>query len=262
MTDPLLAADKAAASQDSSAGKALALLDAFAGPRAVLGVSELATQLKIPKSTAHRLLCVLIESGYVRRTGDRYCLTGRAFELGNQVRVCRPNGLRDRAVPYMAELFALTGETIHLAVLAGTDILYVDKVFGHHSTRCGTYVGARRPAYTTGLGKAILAFAAPAEVERSLTGHFQRYTAYTVPNASALLRSIDKVRADGFATDFEESFVGLSCVAVPILSPVDQVAVGAISLTTVATKGSLARYKVAMVKAAEQLSSQLRHQAA
>jgi DNA-binding IclR family transcriptional regulator len=240
-------------SGDTSAGKALALLDAFSGPLSVLGVTALAARADIPKSTAHRLLNVLVSSGYVRRVGDRYCLTERMFEIGNQVRVCRPNGIREIAMPYLAELFAQTRQTVHLAVLSGTDVLYLNKVFGYESPRCPTLVGSRRPAYATALGKALLAFSDPKAVEANLNIHFTRFTPYTLATASQLQRCLEQVNVDGMATDHEEMLRGVSCIAAPILDSRSGSAIAAVSICSV---GSLAekRYSRALLRATTELS--------
>jgi DNA-binding IclR family transcriptional regulator len=238
---------------DTSAGKALALLDAFSGPLSVLGVTALAARADIPKSTAHRLLNVLVSSGYVRRVGDRYCLTERMFEIGNQVRLCRPNGIREAAMPYLAELFAQTRQTVHLAVLSGTDVLYLHKVFGYESPRCPTLVGGRRPAYATALGKALIAFGDSKAVEANLSVRFTRFTPYTLATAGQLRRCLERVNADGMATDHEELLRGVSCVAAPILDPKSGRAVAAMSICSV---GSLAekRHSRALLRATAELS--------
>ncbi|PSM38996.1 IclR family transcriptional regulator [Streptomyces dioscori] len=243
-------------SHDTSAGKALALLDALGGPRAVMGVSELAQVVCLPKATAHRLLAVLIESGYVRRAGDKYALSTRTFELGNQVAVARANGLRDRAMPVLTELYAQTRKTVHLAVPAGSSVLYVEKLFGPDSVRINTAVGMRRPQYATALGKTLLAFSDP-PAGGSMQARYYRFTAFTIATRGLLERALDEVRDQGFATDFEETFLGVSCIAVPVLDRRTRKPVAALSLSTEATGRSVLRYKSAMLKAAEQLCGQV-----
>ncbi|MFI5953882.1 IclR family transcriptional regulator [Cryptosporangium sp. NPDC051539] len=236
--------------RDTSAGKALALLDALGGPRAVLGVSELARIVSLPKSTAHRLLVVLIESGYVRRAGDKYALSTRAFELGNQVTVARSNGLRERAMPVLAELYAQTREAIHLGVPAGASVLYVEKLFGPDSVRINTAVGMRRPQYATALGKTMLAFSEP----QSMQARYYRFTAFTIAHPDLLGRALERVREEGFATDHEETFLGVSCLAVPVLDRRTGRPVAALSVSAAVGGRSVLRYKAVMLKAAEQLS--------
>lgn len=244
----------AGARHDTSAGKALALLDALGGARAVMGVTELAQVVNLPKATAHRLLTVLIDSGYVRRAaGDKYALSTRAFELGNQVAVARANGLRDRSMPVLAELYAQTREVIHLAVPAGASVLYVEKLFGPESARIGTAVGTRRPQHATALGKAMLAFS-DSHGSETMQSRYLRFTAFTIATPDRLGRALDKVREEGYATDFEESVLGISCIAVPVLDRRTRKPVAAISLAAGALGQSVLRHKTLMLRAAEQLS--------
>ena len=242
---------------ETSVGKALALLDAFDSSRAVLGVSELANRAHLPKSTAHRLLAVLVEHQYVQRVGDRYCLADRMFELGNQVSICRPNGLRERAIPFMAELYAETHETVHLAVLRGTDVLYLEKIFGHNTTQCGTTVGTRKPAYCTALGKAILAYADPETVQLNLAGKMQRHTPYTLTQPGRLQSSLVRIRDEGVATDFEEWHLGVTCLAAPLLDPATGRAMAAVSISSLSSRGDIRRFSPRLRRITEMLSSRL-----
>ena len=241
---------------DTSAGKALALLGALGGPRPVMGVSELAKVVSVPKSTAHRLLVVLTESGYVRRAGDKYALSTRAFELGNQVPVARANGLRDRAMPVLSELYAQTREAVHLGVPEGSSVLYVEKLFGPESVRVETAVGMRRPQYATALGKAMLAFSG-AGSGGGVPARFYRFTAFTIGTPDLLGRVMERVRQEGYATDFEEAFLGVSCIAVPVFDRRTGDPVAALSLSTGAGGRAVLRYRSVMLRAAEQLSGRV-----
>jgi DNA-binding IclR family transcriptional regulator len=215
---------------DSSAAKALSLINAFGGARSVLGVTELARQAGLPKSTAHRLLSVLMQHQFVRRVGERYCLSEHVFELGNFVLMCRPNGLRQRATPYLAELFAHTRQTIHLAVLRDTDVLYVDKLFGHDAAKCDTAVGARKPAYATALGKAMLAYSPDTLVDRNMTADFKRFTPWTITGGAQLEHALDRVRSTGWAIDHEEYRRGVTCLAAAIRDPQTGNAIAGLSI--------------------------------
>lgn len=239
--------------EDTSAGKALALLDAFSGQLTVLGVTALAARAEIPKSTAHRLLNVLVARGYVRRSGDRYCLTEHMFEIGNQVRSCRPSGIRELATPYLGELFAETRQTVQLAMLSGTDVLYLDKVAGRDAAPCLTTIGSRRPVYATGLGKALVAFAGPEAIQENLRVQFQRFTPYTRTTAAQFVRCIDQVRQDGIATDHEELRRGVNCVAAPIIDPRTGRSVAAISICSTSSAVEK-RYHRSLLRIAEDLS--------
>lgn len=240
---------------ETSAGKALALLDAFDGQLAVIGVTTLAERADVPKSTAHRLLKVLVTHGYVRRVGDRYCLAEHVFEMGNQVRSCRPNGIREVATPYLGELFAETRQTVQLGVLSDVDVLYLDKVAGRDAAPCPTTIGSRRPTYATGLGKALLAFTDTETVVRNLRVPFHRFTPYTMITAAQVVRCLERVRQEGIATDHEEFRSGVNCVAAPILDTRTGCAIAAISICSVSTSVK-PRYHRALRRVADELSRQ------
>jgi DNA-binding IclR family transcriptional regulator len=235
---------------DSSAAKALALIDAFAGPRAVLGITELAARAHMPKSTAHRLIMVLMDRGYVRRVGDRYCLSERIFEMATFVRMCRPGGLRSQATPYIAELFAQTRLTVHLAVLRETEVLYVDKLYGHNAARCDTVIGTRKAAHSTALGKALLAYAPDEVVDRNLRAGMRRFTSYTITRPDQLSRSLDHIRQVGYATDYEENQPGVNCLAAPVIDRQTKTAVAAISICAPSARDLERRFSYLLAKVA------------
>ncbi|HEY5847862.1 MAG TPA: IclR family transcriptional regulator [Microlunatus sp.] len=239
--------------EDTSAGKALALLDAFSGSLGVLGVTALAERADVTKPTAHRLLKALVTAGYVRRVGDRYCLSEHVFEMGNRVRSCRPSGIREVAGPYLGELFAETRQTVQLAMLSGTDVLYLDKVAGRDAAPCQTSVGARRPTYATGLGKALLAFADSETIHANLRVPFRRFTPHTLA-AGPFMRCLDGVRQDGFATDHEELRRGVNCVAAPVIDPRTGRAIAAISVCSTSPSAEQ-RYLRALQRITGELSA-------
>ncbi|MFJ4633817.1 IclR family transcriptional regulator [Streptomyces sp. NPDC088847] len=240
---------------DTSAAKVLVLLDAFRGPKTVLGVTELAHMVGVPKSTAHRLLSIMVGGGFVRKIDGRYCLTERLFEVGNRAgsSAIRSTGLRRRAMPYLAELYAGSRDTVHLATLSGTDVLYLEKLFGHNTGSSPTAVGTRRPAHATALGKAMLAYASDQQLGLAMAGPFQRFTARTIHSADRFERELARVREEGLAYDEGELRDGMHCVAVPILDPETRTAVAAVSLCSFHPQ-SLRRHATRLLSMARELS--------
>ena len=215
----------------TSVGKALAVLDVFREGAVLLGVSQIADRAHLPKSTAHRLLAVLTEHGYVERVGARYRLGRAAFELGNTVAECRPRNLRAVAIPYMTDLHRRFGATVHLGVLDGTDVLYVEKIYGHNGVDVPSQIGGRIPALCTALGKAMLACSDDRTVTHALTVGAPRLTVKTITNRSILFASVLKARETGVAHDTEGSSLGAHCIAVPILRRSGSELLAAISMT-------------------------------
>ncbi|GAA0608155.1 IclR family transcriptional regulator [Sporichthya brevicatena] len=217
----------------SSAGKAIAVLEAFRGAGAVLGVTEIANRTGLSKSTAHRLLAVLVERRFVQRHDNRYMLGRALFELGSLVPDCRPRSLREAAVPVMADLYATTRATVHLAVLEeATEVLYVEKLHGPGSVSTPSRVGGRMPAMCTGVGKAMVAFSSPDVITANLAQPVRQLTPRTLVRPDLLRENLRKIRETGVAYDLEECQLGLRCVAVPVLRAGTEEPIAALSLTT------------------------------
>ena len=237
-----LAARRAAKDGDSastaSVTKALRLLDVFRSEGPVLGVSELARQAGVAKSTAFRLLALLEEAELVERDGRGYHLSWRLFELGTSVQRRWPSGLREIAAPWLTEVFVRAGgNVVHLAVLDGTDVLYLDKVSSPRSPRVPTAVGSRVPATYTALGKAILASSPSPVVRAVVEAGMPRLTAYTITESGRMVAELQRIRQSGIAVDREESTLGLTCVAAPIIT-------GAHTIAAVSVSGPTSNFDV------------------
>lgn len=218
----------------ASVSKALLLLDSFRDAGAEIGVSELARRAGVPKSTAFRLLSHLEESGYLEHQGGTYRLAWRLFELGNGVTACRRGGLRECAKPHLVDLYTATRATISFAVLEGTDVIYLDKVQGRSSIPTPAAVGDRRPASTTGLGKALLAFSPRDVIQQVIENPLPVATRFSITQPRRLVEQLKQTRRTHLAQDREETQLGLICVASPVL--VDGEAVAAVSLSTRTTR--------------------------
>lgn len=240
----------------TSVGKALTLLEAFAGSEVPLGVSEVARRSGLHKSTAYRLLAVLEEWGLVERDGVQYHLGRRLFEWGNWVRDCWPSSLRDLALPYMTDLFERTHETVHLAVLDGLEVLYIEKIYGHNQVRTPSRVGGRVDAYCSALGKAMLAFGPDQTVNRTLANLRPR-TPYTIVLPNLFIEEIEAVRNVGFAIDREEIAAGLTCVAAPICDSNGR-AFAAISLSGLTGRFDPTQKAATVVRAANAIATAYR----
>lgn len=200
----------------ASVSKALMLLDIMRSAPGPVGVSMLARDAGMPKSTTFRLLAYLEQSGFVERAGKAYQLGWRLFELGNHVEHCRPSGLREIALPYLADLHARTGMNVHLAVLSGTDVVYLEKIHGLRSIPIGTSVGTRMPATISALGKAMLAYADRATLREVFESGLEGRTPYSLRQPGQLIAQLRETRETGVAYDREESQLGINCVAAPI----------------------------------------------
>jgi IclR family transcriptional regulator, KDG regulon repressor len=197
--------------------RALGILRCFSLERSELGVSDLARDLGLHKSTIHRLLATLEAEGFVRHAdGGGYTLGWAVLELGAAVPVWQ--GVRQLILDVLTPLVASTGETAHLAVLDGDEVLYLEKVESSQRLRMPSAVGRRVPSYCTGLGKVLLAGlddGTLAEVVARTS--FKALTPHTVTDAATFRRQLAQVRAQGYALDAEELEEGLMCVAAPVM---------------------------------------------
>lgn len=197
--------------------KAISLLTAFGDDaHSGLGVSELARRSGMSKSTAFRLLGLLTRNGVVDKTGKTYRL-GHQLQLLSASTETRRHGLiREGVTPFLAELYEATHETTHLAVLQGSDVVYLGKIFGHRSAAAPSRVGGRAPAHCTGVGKTLLAYD-PGAREALMTGTLRALTTRTITDPADLAIELDQVLRRGIAHDTDEAVAGLSCVAAPII---------------------------------------------
>ena len=226
--------------------RAVDLLGAFTtGPGTTLSLAEIARRTGLPKPTLHRLLAALDALGLVERTAGGYQLGIRLFELGEHVP--RKQRLREAALPFLQDLFEASHDTVHLAVLDGTDVVYLERIRGHRPMKAASRVGGRLPAYCTGVGKALLAFDGEAAA-RVLAMPLVARTPYTITDHQRLAQELAEIRAAGIAFDREENAIGIACVAAPIL--LDERAVGAVSVTCAAPRLDVERYAPAVKAAA------------
>lgn len=219
-----------------SVSRALEILDLMGRHGGELGVSAIAQDLNLCKSTAHRLLSTLEQRGYVEKNPRtrRYRLGLRLFELGHVV--MQQMELRAEARPYLEELTQISGEVVHLGILDQGEVVYIDKVESLHTITMFSRVGRRAPVHCTGLGKALLAFQPAQEQDRIILARgLRRFTENTVTDPDTLRRNLELIRTQGYAIDNEEHESGIRCIAVPIRDHTGQV-VAAVSISAPAMR--------------------------
>ncbi|MFE3230053.1 IclR family transcriptional regulator [Nocardia sp. NPDC059228] len=188
------------------------LLDAFDGPRS-LTLAEIAQRTGLPRSSTHRILRRLVELGWVEREGFEYGLGLRMFELGAQVAPQRR--LRETAAPVLTALHLRTSLTAHLSILAGPDVLHLERLGPPPGPGAGWSVGARQAAALTAPGRALLAGLDP---QRWPELSFQQApTCYSVRSSRQLARELGTVHdRGGVAVDSQGCVLGVTVVAAAI----------------------------------------------
>ncbi len=219
---PVTPAAKATAETPSAVIDRVSLvLDAFDGPGR-LTLAQIVRRTGLPRSSAHRMLERLVQLRWLRRSGRDYELGMRLVELGSLA--VHQDRLHKAAIPMLHELHAATGLVVHLAVLEGSDVVYMEKVGNRMAAAIPTRVGARQPAHCAAVGKAMLAFAENQTNDEQHTTPLSRRTKYSISTPAQLRNELLKVQAHGIAFDREESLPGFGCVAAPIGDPGEAVA--------------------------------------
>jgi DNA-binding IclR family transcriptional regulator len=198
--------------QKSVLGRAALLIEAFDIDRPLLSLHHLSERTGLPRSTVHRLAEQLVQIGWLERASSGYRLGMRLFELAGLV--AGRNRLRERSLLAMRSLYEETGLSVHLAVLDQFEIVYLEKL---SAPSVEIPVRLRRmPAYCTGLGKAMMAFAGDDYVEAVIRQGLPAQTEATITDAHELRNALRTVQDTGIAFDREEAVPGFGCVAAPI----------------------------------------------
>ena len=185
-----------------------------------MGLQDLSTELNLNKSTVHRILNSLICMDYVRQDAEtsKYSLSFKICGLSNQI--LSQNSMIDIARPFIKELSANSGETVHLVQLDGINATYIDKVeASQNSVRMISMVGKSIPLYCSGVGKAILADMPNSKIESIWKLSFiHQLTEHTVTRFVDFMNLIEETRRSGYALDNEENEIGVRCIAISLKS--------------------------------------------
>ena len=198
-----------------SVDRALTVLEILA-KRGVAGVTEIAGELGVHKSTASRLVAVLESRGFVEQLSDRgkYRLGYGIARLAGALTVHRDLAQAGRAV--CQALAADTGETVNLAILDGGRVTNISEVRGSGAVAVQTWVGQSTPSHATSSGKVLLAHVPDLQLEALLGAELPRCTDHTITDLDLLARELDVVRERGWACTVEEYEPGLNALAAPV----------------------------------------------
>ncbi|MBO4252325.1 IclR family transcriptional regulator [Streptomyces griseorubiginosus] len=194
---------------------ALRVLEAVAVNQPI-GLSALTRTLGLPKTTVQRSLATLAESGWIEQQAStgRWQVGVRTFVVGSAV--AARGGLRPAALPTMRDLGAEVGETVHLMVPAGRDVVLVERVDSPQPVRAVAPLGARGPLHATSNGKAVLAALPQDEVKAYIEGGLQAVTPHTITDPERLRTELDGINEAGFAVCQEEVEEGVVSVGAAI----------------------------------------------
>jgi len=248
-----------------SVERGLAILSSFSADRRLIGVSEVAQELGLSRSTAHRYIATLARLGYLYQdpTTRKYVLGPRVLELG--FTAINSMELRDVAAPQLRRLCDETGHTVNMAILDDVDIVYIERFRASRRNQdaidLDLHVGSRLPAYCTSMGKVLLAYLPAAERDEVLSRiAFDRRGPNTLTSRAALLAELERVRAAGIAVNNEELAYGLRSVAAPIRDRSGEVTAAlnlAVHRTMLSTEDLVERYAPSVQRTAAAISAEL-----
>ena len=198
-----------------SVDRALSVLEIL-GARGEAGVTEIAAELGVHKSTAFRLVAVLESRGFVEQLTDRgkYRLGFGVIRLAGATAAQLDLAQEGRRV--CEELAADVGETVNVAVLDGDRAVNISQVRGLATITTHNWVGRGTPLHATSSGKVLLAYAPRSVREAVWSRGLERYTDATVTDPDVLQQQLEEVEARGWGVTVEELEVGLNAVAAPV----------------------------------------------
>lgn len=197
--------------------RSLRILELFSEHHSEYKLTEISQALNLHKSTVHGLLRTLAHRGYISQNVEngKYRLGLKLVERGNLA--LNSLDLRKIANPHLKEIAQKIGDTVHLVILDGSEVVYIDKVEGEKSILQYSRIGKRAPLYCTAVGKVLSSGKTISEVEElAKTQPFIMHTENTISNEEDFIKEVESVKKQGFALDNEELEIGLRCIAVPI----------------------------------------------
>ena len=247
----------------ASVDRAVELLLLLSRGRRDMGVTELAKELGVQKSTVHSLLQTLLLRGFVRQTDTgRYALGYGLIKLGE---ACAEQlDIRTVARPVMTELANETQEIALLAVLSGDELIIIEKVEPHRPFLIIPKLDFTITLHSTAIGKVLLAHAPPEIVAKVVQRGLERFTPFTLTDREDLERELALVRAHGYGIGCDETIEGLTCLAVPVHDAAGKVT-AALCVSSASSVLGPERYEkvIATLKAkAATISRRLGHQSA
>jgi IclR family transcriptional regulator, pca regulon regulatory protein len=242
------------------------VLGCFTPNRPVLGISDIAEELKIARPTVHRYVRTLVSLGYLEQlpTSHKYRLGLRVADLG--MSALNATGLREHARPSLEELRQTTGCTVSIAVLDGTNIRYVDRLLSSRREQATIDLnpspGSTLPAYRTAMGKVLLAHLPKDEQRQRIDemGNLVRHAQRTITSKHTLLLELVQVRQQGIAVNDEEDPPELLSLAAPVRNDASDViaAINMTSHTSIISPDQLVdAFKPHLISTADRISARL-----
>ncbi|KAA8889024.1 IclR family transcriptional regulator [Nocardia colli] len=214
---------------DNLVSRAARVLDLLGDQASPVALSNIARWAGIPKTTVWRLLRILSANGLVERQDVGYVVGPRLVHIA-----ALPEDhelLRASAVPFLVDLHVRTGAMVSLGVLAGSEVRYLERIYGHLAARTPSYGRSFAPAHCTAIGKVLLAYSPDRPLELTRPGALIPVTPRSITDIDELSAQLQAARDLGIAVNDGEFVRGVRCVACPVLEghqrrPIAAVAIG------------------------------------
>ncbi|MCF6524558.1 IclR family transcriptional regulator [Streptomyces sp. JJ36] len=253
--------------QVPAVSRALDILELFLDGDGTLSPPEITRKLDLPRTTVHELVSTLTARGYLTPASGqpgRYRLGVRNYQLGSQYAEQLDLAAEGQQVAF--DVAQTCGETVHVAILEDTDVIYIAKVDSTHAVRMVSAAGRRLPAHCTAVGKMLLAMLPPQELDARIPDDrpLRAMTENSITAPRELRRHLAEVRRRGVAVEEKESNPDVSCVAAPVRDAAGEV-VAALSISVPTIRWARERrpgLEELAVKGAGELSGRLGHRGA
>lgn len=196
--------------------RAFSILELLSTKKNGLGITDISKTLDLNKSTVHRIVSSLCERGYIEKTEDsNYKIGAKIVQLSSFY--LNNLELNTEAKPYLLKLANELKLPVHLGILDGLHVVYIDKVDIINNIRLYSQIGKRIEAHCSALGKIILSCLSDDELLNVLKDYqFNKHTEKTIRNINELMEDLNKSRIRGYAIDDEEHDLEIRCIAAPI----------------------------------------------
>lgn len=233
-------------------GRVRLILDAFGPDDTSLSLSEVARRSGIPKATVHRLSKELMDWGVLEKRGSEFSLGLRLYELAARVPLVRD--LRDNVRPFMADLQARVGETVNLGVMAGDEVLFVERASRFRQYPSRARLGGRVPLHCSSTGRVLMAFGPESLLEQVMNRPMPRLTRSTVTSKALVREHVERARKLGYAVEHEEVATGFAGIALPLFDHEGH-AFGALSVVGPSYRSDFPKYLAALRDARHQMAA-------
>ena len=240
----------------TSLARGLAVMQAFSDSRKPQTIAQISQKTGIPRAAVRRCLFTLQQLGYVDAELNNFSLRPKVLTLGYSYLSSTP--LTVSSQPYLNAISRDLGESSSIAMLEDGEVLYVARSAASRVMSVALNTGSRLPAYCTSLGRVMLAYLAPDQLDAYFAAvRLKPMTDKTVTNQKRLRELLAGVRRDGYAINDEELELGLRSIAVPVRGASGQV-VAALNVGAQAARVSVERMRTqflpVLLRGAQELS--------